>query len=139
MSQNLPSHALTRLLIQKRLGQGQPEVVTTPFGRDIFLLETHVAGIRHHQAEDACQSLAKGASLRLQREPDNPHDELAIEIYSPDKLKLGYIPRFRNPVLARLMDAGKTLLAEVASIARGEEAYGNDDLEIRLNISLREY
>jgi hypothetical protein len=55
-----------------------------------------------------------------------------------DGLKLGYIPRHRNTVLARLMDAGKQLLATVASIG-ADARYTTDTLpDLRLNISLRE-
>ncbi|MDP2795781.1 MAG: HIRAN domain-containing protein [Sulfurisoma sp.] len=112
--------------------------VSLPFGRDIFLLETHVAGLRYHQAEIAVPKLAVGQSLALRREPANPHDELAIEIIAATGLKLGYIPRHRNPVLARLMDAGKQLLAAVASIGADSRYSAAELPDIRLRISMRE-
>lgn len=137
MSQNLPVSAITHHLMARSMNA--QDVSLPPFGRDIFLLETHVAGIQYHAAEAALPGLAVGVPLRLQREPANVHDELAIEIYSAHNQKLGYVPRFRNPVLARLMDAGKALLAEVASVRHGKEAYGSFEFEIRLRISLRDY
>jgi hypothetical protein len=83
-------------------------------------------------------ALVVGAPLGLRREPANPHDELAIEILAESGLKLGYIPRHRNPVLARLMDAGKQLLATVASIG-ADARYSTDELpDVRLSILLRE-
>lgn len=112
--------------------------LSLPFGRDIFLLETHVAGLAYHQANTAVPGLAVGQSLTLRREPANPHDTLAIEILALSGLKLGYIPRHRNPVLARLMDAGKQLLASVESIGADSRYTTNDMPDIRLNISLRD-
>lgn len=61
--------------------------------------------------------------------------------------KLGYLPKFRNPVLARLMDAGKSLVAEVAQLKAGDNtatAYAHKFIDpaaivdVRLRISLRE-
>lgn len=109
-----------------------------PFAHDIFLLETHVAGLAYHQAKTAVPGLAVGQSLTLRREPANPYDKLAIEILAASGLKLGYIPRHRNPVLARLMDAGKQLLASVESIGADARYTTNDLPDIRLNISLRD-
>ena len=91
-------------------------MVGLPLGGDIFLLETHVAGLQYYQASEIVGRLQAGNTLILRREPANPHDDLAIEILVASGQKLGYVPRFRNPVLARLMDAGKELLATVAII-----------------------
>lgn len=136
MSTNLPIAAITQQLLERSMNPG---VAAMPLSRDIFLLETHVAGIHYYAAEAAWPGLDAGMPLRLRREPANPHDELAIEICTMRNEKLGYVPRHRNPVLARLMDAGKQLLAEVAVILHGAEAYGGYNLEIRLRISLRDY
>ncbi len=123
----------TDLLIHRTL---ERRVIALPFARDIFLIETHVAGLIHHQYETCSTSLNPGAPLLLRRERGNPHDELAIEILTGEGIKLGYVPRHRNPVLARLMDAGKLLVAEVASI-RHDTQWGNGT-DVRLWISLRE-
>ena len=40
----------------------------------------------------------------------------AIEVLTEAGLKLGYVPQNRNPVLARLMDAGQALRAQVLSV-----------------------
>jgi hypothetical protein len=97
-----------------------------------------VAGLLYHQAEFAVPNLVVGDLLILRREPANPYDDLAIAILAAGGLKLGYIHRRRNPVLARLMDAGKLLIASVASLD-ADSRYASDELpEVRLNISLRE-
>jgi len=68
---------------------------------------------------------------------------MAIEVFTLSRQKLGYVPKFRNPVLARLMDAGKLLVAEVASIQFGSDYQQEDDsktaiVDVRFKISLRE-
>ena len=135
MSTELTVSSTTQHLMAQTFGR---QNIILPFGRDIFLLETHVAGLPYHQASVALPQLSPGSQLTLRREPANTHDELAIEILAVDGLKLGYIPRHRNTVLARLMDAGKQILATVASIG-ADARYTTDTLpDLRLNISLRE-
>lgn len=113
-------------------------MVGLPLGGDIFLLETHVAGLQYYQASEIVGRLQAGNTLILRREPANPHDDLAIEILVASGQKLGYVPRFRNPVLARLMDAGKELLATVAIIDANSRYVIERLPEVRLKISLRD-
>ena len=85
-----------------------------PFQRDIFLLECHVARTMH--IDDILvktKGVDDGAALVLKREPENENDGLAILVETVGGEKLGYVPRRHNPVLARLMDAGKLLAAKV--------------------------
>lgn len=130
----IPIGDLSRELMQRTF---QTHVPALPFARDLFLIETHVAGLAHYQVESVKNLLVAGAALLLQREPGNEHDELAIEVLTPERAKLGYVPKNRNPVLARLMDAGKLLTAQVASIGTWD-GWGPDTIEVRLCISLRE-
>lgn len=64
-------------------------LLALPFACDIFLLETHVAGMCYYAADEAIPPLAVGAPLHLRCEPGNPHDELAIEIFTANGDKLG--------------------------------------------------
>ena len=84
-----------------------------PFSRQVFLMETYVAGAAYHEGSVLTNWLKAGDQLALKREPDNPYDDLAIEVLSQDGIKFGYIPRSQNPILARLMDAGKQISAVV--------------------------
>lgn len=79
------------------------------------LLECHVAGTsyRPNGLADIEPSLVEGAVLRLEREPENPADDLAIAVYDPLRRHLGYVPRAKNQVLARLMDAGYLVVARL--------------------------
>jgi hypothetical protein len=79
------------------------------------------------------EQLIQGTKLTLRREPSNAHDALAIEVLLMDGYKLGYVPMPRNPVLARLMDAGKALIAEIVQVG---EWHGKTD--VRFKIVMRE-
>lgn len=125
---------LSRELMQRTF---QTHLPALPFARDLFLLETHVAGLAHYQVESVQDLLVAGLPVLLQREPGNAHDDLAIEVLTQGRVKLGYVPKNRNPVLARLMDAGKLLVAEVASVGTWD-GWGSDQIEVRLRISLRD-
>lgn len=69
-------------------------------------LTAHVAGTPHCQEEDILDTLYIGQELFLRREPDNPHDYFAIEVFTKDGVKLGYVPRRRNRGIAHYMDHG---------------------------------
>lgn len=88
--------------------------VPVPFVHDIFLLECMVAGTGYvDDLEAKTASLSAGSVLELRREPGNRHDALAILVLNPEGKKIGYVPRDGNPVLSRLMDAGKLLYGKV--------------------------
>lgn len=95
--------------------------------RQILVLETGLAGLQHHieneEEQRRIDELTPGTALLLFREPENEHDEWAIAVYITDDDKLGYISRFKNETIARLMDAGKKFIAIVddpAEIAQKE-------------------
>ena len=136
MNSLLPVNELVQQLMLKTLNQ---QTIALPFAKDIFLLETHVAGLNYYEINTLKQPLILAEPLLLRREPENPHDSLAIMVLTRAEQKLGYVPRYRNPILARLMDAGKTLIVEVASLLVDDAALSGVAIaEVRLNISLRE-
>ncbi len=144
MTDQLPMTAIMQQLMLQTL---QKTAIALPFAQDIFLLETHIAGLRYYDIENLSTPLQLTDALLLRREPDNVHDELAIIVLTVTAQKLGYLPKFRNPVLARLMDAGKSLVAEVAQLKAGDNAptaYAHKStdptaiVDVRLRISLRE-
>ena len=107
--------------------------LAAPFAKEIFLIETHVAGTSHIPIRQIEPTLTNGTSLVLRRESVNPHDPLAILILTENGEKLGYVPRDRNEILARLMDAGKFLIARLES----KEWHG-DWLRVAARVFLRD-
>ena len=85
-----------------------------PFQHDIYLISVHIAGTTHIENIDNLEpELIIGKRVKFFREPENEHDERAIVIKNDHGDKLGYIPRDKNEILSRLMDAGKLLYGEV--------------------------
>jgi hypothetical protein len=86
-----------------------------PFGKRIFLVEALVAGTTHLKDDPTAieAELKKGERLNFFREPENPHDSLAIIVKNAEGRKVGYVPRKKNEILARLMDAGKLVYGTV--------------------------
>lgn len=83
----------------------------------IKVLETAIAGMSFHvedeQEEENLQKLVPGTELALYREPDNQYDEWAIAVYYGENDRLGYVTRYKNETIARLMDCGKRFIAIV--------------------------
>ena len=85
-----------------------------PFSQEIFLIEVHIAGTSHIDNMDLLEpKLFQGVEVRFFREPNNKYDSKAIVVKDKDGNKLGYIPRDKNEILSRLMDAGKLLYGKV--------------------------
>jgi hypothetical protein len=104
-----------------------------PFSRQIYLISASVAGSYYvDDIYDLLDKIKIGAKLRFVREPDNKYDELAILVKDQDDNKLGYVPRKKNPILARLMDAGKLVYGTVKTI-NNDDSYINIEMEIFLD------
>ena len=108
-------HAFCGLL---GLGSLTPRRAQAAVPREIRLAGMHVAGTAYYDAEAAAGRLRPGQRLALRRQPENRYDALAIEVLGPEGHRLGYVPRRRNEMPARLMDAGKRLSARTESMAR---------------------
>jgi len=64
-----------------------------------------IAGLQYYEALFIINKLKVGKKLKLKIEPNNIHDENAVEIYYK-KHKLGYIPRSANYSIATILKAG---------------------------------
>ena len=109
-------------------GAGKP----APARRPLTLLETFVAGTAYYEARRVRRGLRPGDLLVLRREPDNPYDDLAIEVFTHAGAKLGYVPRADNEPFARLLDAGNALKASVIDV--DPDRY--DDIHMRLTLRI---
>ena len=87
--------------------------------RQLLVLKTGIAGMQFHvdieskEGKALLDSLTPGTELMLYRDVDNEHDQWAISVYTKDDRELGYITRFKNETIARLMDYGKKFTAIV--------------------------
>gem|GEM_PF-111778 len=84
--------------------------------QETFLFEGFVAGFSYYDGEKVLGRLEPGNLLILKREPGNPYDRLAIEIYTRGGVKLGYVPRDINAVPAALLDQSVELKVSITEI-----------------------
>lgn len=80
------------------------------------LLIAYVAGYAYHDGPrleaQGRNSFASGDILTLEREPDNPHDPLAVRILWQGA-HLGYVPRADNELIAHRLDRGEPLVCRL--------------------------
>lgn len=100
--------------------------------KDILVLECLVAGTSFRKLKQVEPSLSTEVKLKIKREANNEYDEFAVALYF-EKEKIGYIPRDKNEVIARLMDAGKAFYASI----KAKEWEGNW-LKIEVKVYLRD-
>lgn len=88
-----------------------------PKEQRILVLKTGIAGLQFNIANEAEQealnAITPGTELMLFREPENEYDEWAVAVYLTEDDKLGFVSRFKNETIARLMDAGKKFIGVV--------------------------
>lgn len=97
-------------------GQHQGLSLPEAFAQEIYLMSFPLAGVMFHAAASGIEASLAGEDLAIVREPDNRHDKYAVGLLTTDGRMLGYIPRDRNRIPARLIDAGKGLRARVKGI-----------------------
>jgi len=130
-------HALAKIdpaLLALMHGSFGKDGALKPFARETMLMECQIAGLSHRNVKKVEPRLMPGDMLPLKREPDNPHDPLAIMILTEAGEHLGYVPRAKNETLARLMDAGKLLFAKLES-----KSWQGDCLRVSTHIYLRDF
>ncbi len=96
--------------------------------REILVLECLVAGTSFRKLDKLEPQLTSQVKLAAVREGKNEYDPFAVALHFVDN-KIGYIPKEKNEVIARLMDAGKQFFG----ILEAKEWEGN---WLRLDIKL---
>lgn len=89
--------------------------IIKPLSQEIHLFDSYVSGTLNVPAE-VIKDLKEGQKLVLQREASK-FDANTVNIYTEDQIKIGMIPEKDNVVFARLMDAGKLLIARIREIS----------------------
>ena len=96
--------------------------------KEILVLECLVAGTSFKKLQDLEPELISEVKLELKRDNKNEHDKMAVELLF-NKTKIGFIPKEKNEVIARLLDAGKSFFG----ILHAKEWEGN---WLRLDIKI---
>ena len=92
------------------LSSGQLDIDV--FKKEILVLECLVAGTSFRQLDTVEANLSAKVKLDVKREGKNEFDGFAVALYF-EQTKVGYIPKDKNEVIARLMDAGKSFYATI--------------------------
>ena len=89
----------------------------------ILVLMTGIAGMHHYVPFDTEEGklfmtkLIPGVELKLEREPDNAYDCWAVALFYENERKVGYLTRYKNETIARLMDSGFVFKAVIEDIS----------------------
>ncbi|MDW8323211.1 MAG: HIRAN domain-containing protein [Burkholderiales bacterium] len=106
---------------ERQLEQALAWLKEQPLGADTLLC-TYIAGYAYHAGPRLEHRLAPGDTLGLVREPDNPHDRLAVRI-DWQGCPLGYVPRNENAEIAARLDAGEALAARIVAVEPSAEPW----------------
>ena len=91
------------------------------------MLWTAIAGLFYYvnpQSEEGgslLESLQPGTELILRREPDNQYDRWAIAVETKNHVKIGFVTRYKNETIARMMDYGHRFEARVENTDETEK------------------
>jgi hypothetical protein len=112
MSENNDSNSIIRINpgLLAALSYGQLSIDV--FKKEIMVLECMVAGTSFRKLEKVEAELISKVQLEMKREGKNEFDAFAIALYFRD-VKVGYIPKDKNEVISRLMDAGKAFYSTI--------------------------
>ena len=99
-----------------KMAKEEGDTKFAPRTKEMLLLDYVVAGTTYckDKALKKKDFIKEGQTLRMLRE-ENVHDANAIALYVED-VKIGYVPKAHNTVVARLMDAGKLLVSRVCKL-----------------------
>lgn len=86
---------------------------------DADSFHTKLAGVTFEGRQHLVAGLEPGAPLRLERQPDNPHDANACALFDPRGEHIGFLNRRLASVLAPVIDAGVEYDVEVAEVTGG--------------------
>jgi hypothetical protein len=95
-----------------------------------FVQTSPIAGFQHCLGEEVWDSLRVGHAMTLVREPDNPHDQKAVEVLWMDQM-IGYLPRTENAEVARLLDRGVRLQTRIIRLKDSPDPCDRVHMEIR--------
>jgi len=91
----------------------------------IFLLQCFVRGFVYYKGIELLPSISSSDPLQLVREPDNKYDKYAIAVYHKQE-KIGYLPREKNEIISKILDAGLLdLYAETSHVNTDADTWEN--------------
>lgn len=69
-------------------------------------IKAQLRGVKNYVTPDMFETLTEGQAMIVSREPTNPYHYNAIEVFTPDDVKFGYVDRRSADIVAPWMDKG---------------------------------
>lgn len=88
---------------------------------DAESFHTKLAGVTFEGRQERIARLAPATPLRLERQPDNPHDQWACALHDPAGEQVGFFNRRLAAALAPAIDGGADYDVTVTEVTGGEE------------------
>jgi len=88
---------------------------------DAESFHTKLAGVTFEGRQETVARLQPGVPLRLERQPDNPHDACASALFDPFGDQVGFLNRRLAAALAPVLDAGVEYDVEVTEVTGGAD------------------
>lgn len=107
----------TSLFVAKHLTVAAPKEI-----KDIYLNSPHIAGFQYYNGEEIEKNLKENDKLTLKREPQNRTIILPWK-YSATMQNSATCPRSDNKLIARMMDQGLPLKAQIRHIDTDAHPY----------------
>jgi len=98
---------------------------------EVWLQRSTVAGFQYYDGNQIWESLEAGELLGLSREPNNPHDNQAVEVFWHGH-KLGYIPRYENGRINELLEHEAPLRVKIAKLDESRNSWKRVEFDIFL-------
>ncbi len=99
----------------------------------ILVQSSPLAGSQFHALKHLHSGLRPGDRLDLVREPDNPHDPMAVRVEWRGH-KLGYVPRKENRAVAAALDRGEPLAARISRLRDDPDPWKRLEFEILMEL-----
>lgn len=100
----------------------------------VVLQTLNAAGLRHHDAKLVWEQLQVRDAVTLVRDASNPHDRDAVRLDWRGTV-LGYIPQAENRFVARQLDRGVPLRAQILALGKYRNHRRRLEVEIFLPLT----
>lgn len=100
----------------------------------IIVQQSPLAGFQYYEGKALWDMMRVGDTLRLVREPRNPHDANAVRVEWRGEM-LGYVPRRENGDVARQMDRGAPVRARIVQLKTARNPWQRIEFEVYVDLS----
>ena len=76
----------------------------------------YITGWRYYDGESVFQRLKVGDILHLRRQPDNQYDRYAVEIFSSEGIKLGFVSRVYSKIVSSALAEKRVVVVTITEL-----------------------